>query len=155
MNHKTVQKPEIYREREIKSLEAAAMWCESPSRPEMFQQTGCVKFTGPNERKRPEWVFHHAALEHLPVLRRITVDQDEKHDYISRGATLQIRDVGVYAVYGYEDKGRVEWKFEYLVQESTSKSTGEVKPNEKVHFCDTKQRKPDKLQTDMCRKSSL
>jgi hypothetical protein len=62
----------------------------------------------------------------------VTIDQDEKHDYISKGATLQIRDVGVYAVYGYEDKGRVEWKFEYLVQESTSRSTGEIKPNEKV-----------------------
>lgn len=71
-------------------------------------------------------------MEHLPVLRRVTVNQDEKHDYISRGATLQLRDVGVYAVYGYEDKGRAEWKFEYLVQAVISKSTGDIKPNEKV-----------------------
>lgn len=60
------------------------------------------------------------------------MDDDEKHDYLSRGATLQIRDPGVYAVHGSEDKGRVEWKFEYLVQPRLSSSTGEVKPNEKV-----------------------
>lgn len=66
------------------------------------------------------------------MLRRLTLSGDEKHDYLSRGATLQIRDTGVYAVFGHEDKGRIEWKFEYLVQPRISASTGEVVPNEKV-----------------------
>ena len=71
-------------------------------------------------------------MEGLPVLRRLTVNGDERHDYLSRGATLQIRDTGVYAVYGLEDRGKVEWKFEYLVTPRTSASTGEIVPNEKV-----------------------
>ena len=66
------------------------------------------------------------------MLRRLIVDGDEKHDYLSRGATLQIRDQGVYAVYGTEDRGRVEWKFEYLVTSRISPTTGEEVPNEKV-----------------------
>jgi hypothetical protein len=65
-------------------------------------------------------------------LRRLLVNDDDKHDYFSRGSTLQIRDTGVYAVYGSEDRGKVEWKFEYLVQPRISASTGETVPNEKV-----------------------
>lgn len=60
MIHKSVLQPQDFRDKEIEALKSAALWCESPSRPEMFQQTGCVKFTAPNERKRPEWIFHHA-----------------------------------------------------------------------------------------------
>lgn len=48
------------------------------------------------------------ALEGLPVLRRLTVNGDERHDYLARGATLQIRDTCVYAVYGSQDLGKVE-----------------------------------------------
>ena len=58
--------------------------------------------------------------------------EEDSHDYISRSATLQIRDSGVYAVHGTEDKGRVEWKFEYLVQPRFSNHTGEAIPGEKV-----------------------
>jgi hypothetical protein len=71
LRHKTVQKPQEYRDREIKSLESAALWCESPTRPEMFQQTGCIKFTAVDERKRPEWVFHHAVSGTLTLFRVI------------------------------------------------------------------------------------
>ncbi len=80
------------------------------------------------------------ALEGLPVLRRLTVNNDEKHDYLSRGATLQIRDTGAFAVYGPEDRGKVEWKFEYLFTPRISTSTGEVVPNEKVSNLSRKHR---------------
>ena len=82
------------------------------------------------------------------MFRRCYVNQNEKYDYIGRAATLQIRDLGVYAVYGSEDRGRVEWKFEYLVQESISESTGEVRTNEKVclnhsdHIADDRKSSP-------------
>ncbi|ORY34578.1 hypothetical protein BCR39DRAFT_116063 [Naematelia encephala] len=124
-------KPKSFQERERRALEEAALWCESPTRAEPFQQTGCIEFGLP-PKERPKWNFHHAALEGLPVLRRMTIRDDHKHDYLSRGATLQIRDLGVYAVYGSEDKGRVEWKFEYLVTPKISASTGEEVPNEKM-----------------------
>lgn len=80
------------------------------------------------------------ALDGLPVLRRLTVNNDEKHDYLSRGATLQIRDTGAFAVYGPEDRGKVEWKFEYLFTPRISTSTGEVVPNEKVSNLSRKHR---------------
>jgi hypothetical protein len=66
------------------------------------------------------------------MIRRLMVNDDGKWDYLPRGATLQIRDLGVYAVYGHEDKGRVEWKFEYLVQPRISPTTGDAVANEKV-----------------------
>ena len=68
------------------------------------------------------------------MLRRLTVAGDEKHDYLSRGATLQIKDEGVYTVFGTEDRGRVEWKFQYLVNARQSATTGEVVPNERVSY---------------------
>ncbi|KAK8849814.1 hypothetical protein IAR55_005150 [Kwoniella newhampshirensis] len=123
-------KPSTFRQRELKSLQDATRWCESPTRPEMFQQSGCWVF-GMEPKERDKWMFHHAALESLPVLRRLTTNLDEKHDYLSKGATLQIREPGVYAVYGTEDRGRAEWKFEYLVQPRIS-STGHEIPNEKI-----------------------
>jgi len=70
----------------------------------------------------------------------LTVNNDEKHDYLSRGATLQIRDTGAFAVYGPEDRGKVEWKFEYLFTPRISTSTGEVVPNEKVSNLSRKHR---------------
>ena len=66
------------------------------------------------------------------MLRRLVVNGDDKHDYLSKGATLQIRDTGVYAAHGTEDRGKVEWKFEYLVTPRISPTTGEDIPNEKV-----------------------
>ncbi|WWD20445.1 hypothetical protein CI109_104921 [Kwoniella shandongensis] len=123
-------KPSVFRQRELKSLRDATQWCESPTRPEMFQQSGCWEF-GMEPKERDKWMFHHAALEGLPVLRRLTTNLDDKHDYLSKGATLQIREPGVYAVYGSEDRGRAEWKFEYLVQPRISRSGIEI-PNEKI-----------------------
>lgn len=71
-------------------------------------------------------------MEGLPVLRRLTINGDEKLDFLAKGASLQIRDTGVYAVHGNEDKGKVEWKFEYLVTPRVSPTTGEYVRDEKV-----------------------
>ncbi|WVQ95890.1 hypothetical protein IAU59_002989 [Kwoniella sp. CBS 9459] len=124
-------KPSVFREREQKALAEAAAWCESPTRPECFQQSGCWEF-GMDPKERDKWLFHHAALEGLPVLRRLTINNDDKHDFLPRGATLQIKDPGVYAVCGTEDRGNVEWKFEYLVQPKVSPISGEEIPNERI-----------------------
>ncbi|WRT69870.1 uncharacterized protein IL334_006861 [Kwoniella shivajii] len=124
-------KPSVFREREEKALQQAAIWCESPTRPENFQQSGCWEF-GMDPKERDKWYFHHAALEGLPVLRRLTINGDDKYDFLSRGATLQIKEPGVYSVCGQEDRGRSEWKFEYLVQHKISLNTGEVVPNERI-----------------------
>lgn len=125
-------KPETWRQKEENSLAQTAAWCESPSRPQphTFQQGGCLEF-GMDPRRRDQWVFHHAALEALPVLRRVTVNEDDRYDYVGRGATLQIKEVGVYAIYGSEERGKVEWKFEYLVKPKVNKAGDDV-PNEKV-----------------------
>ncbi|OCF34388.1 hypothetical protein I316_03902 [Kwoniella heveanensis BCC8398] len=124
-------KPSVFREREQKALSEAAAWCESPTRPECFQQSGCWEF-GMDPRERDKWLFHHAALEGLPVLRRLTINNDDKHDFLPRGATLQIKEPGVYVVCGTEDRGKVEWKFEYLVQPKVSPISGEEIPNERI-----------------------
>lgn len=42
--------------------------------------------------------FHYAALEALPVLRRITANGDEARDYITRQASLGLKVNGVYTV---------------------------------------------------------
>ncbi|WWC73864.1 uncharacterized protein I206_107836 [Kwoniella pini CBS 10737] len=124
-------KPCIFREREEKSLKEATEWCESPTRPESFQQTGCWEF-GMNPKERDKWSFHHAALEGLPVLRRLTINNDDKFDFLSRSATLQIKEPGVYSVCGQEERGKSEWKFEYLVQNKISINSGEQILNERI-----------------------
>ncbi|KAK4689867.1 hypothetical protein P7C73_g232, partial [Tremellales sp. Uapishka_1] len=131
LRYRRAIKPQVFRDREIQALEEADLWCESPTRPELFQQTGCFEF-GMDPKERDKWQFHHAALEGLPVLRRLTVNKDDRHDFLSKGATLQIRDSGVYAVYGHEDRGRLEWKFEYLVTPRVSPTTGEYIRDEKI-----------------------
>lgn len=73
-------------------------------------------------------------MEGLPVLRRIVLNGRDNFDWSTRHATLQIRNPGIYAVHGSEDrdKGRVEWKFTYMVQSRISPSTGEIVLNERV-----------------------
>ncbi|KZW00548.1 hypothetical protein EXIGLDRAFT_144639 [Exidia glandulosa HHB12029] len=68
-------------------------------------------------RMRPKqaYIFHHAAFDSAPVLRRLTVNGDESRDYISRQASLSVKKNGVYTVSGVEDRGRLAWRFEYLV----------------------------------------
>ncbi|EJD54442.1 hypothetical protein AURDEDRAFT_110090 [Auricularia subglabra TFB-10046 SS5] len=66
-------------------------------------------------RPKQSFVFHHAALDSAPVLRRLTLNGDESRDYMSRQASLSVKKNGVYIVSGNEDRGKLSWRFEYLV----------------------------------------
>jgi hypothetical protein len=59
LKYMRIHKPQVFRNREIRALEEAALWCESPTRVEMFQQSGCVEF-GMDPKQRAKWTFHHA-----------------------------------------------------------------------------------------------
>jgi len=52
-------KPRVFRARDAKNLETAALWQESPKPAELFQRTGCVEF-GMNPKARDRWTFVHA-----------------------------------------------------------------------------------------------
>jgi hypothetical protein len=59
LKYRKIHKPQVFRDRESKALEEAALWCESPTRVEMFQQTGCIEF-GMDPKAREKWSFRHA-----------------------------------------------------------------------------------------------
>ncbi|KAI0830756.1 hypothetical protein BC628DRAFT_1500564 [Trametes gibbosa] len=75
-------------------------------------------------------VYHHSAFDSAPVLRRLTVAGNEEKDYISRQASLTLKENGVYAVCGaeaFEDHPphgqghgttlQLKWRFEYVVDD--------------------------------------
>lgn len=65
----------------------------------------------------------------------MTVDDNEAKDYISRQASLSLKGNGVYTVQAFEDKGKLFWKLEYLVDDRRSPN-GQPLPGEKVRlFC--------------------
>ena len=69
--------------------------------------------------------FHYAPFDGPPVLRRVTTNGLDTHDYVSRQALLTLRANGVYFVQGYEvsvaaESVKLEWRFEYLVDERRS-----------------------------------
>ena len=92
------------------------------------------------------YLFHHAALDPLPVLRKLTMAEDDTRDYISRQAYLAIKTNGTYSVRGSEafDIGslnphaptgsahpaahaspRLTWRFEYQVEDAVRSKAGE------------------------------
>ncbi|KAJ7225389.1 hypothetical protein GGX14DRAFT_420248 [Mycena pura] len=97
---------------------------------------------------RESFRFHYAPLDSLPVLRRLTINGDETHDYISRQASLSLKTNGVYVVQGSESPhlpasclsgspktnvcpAKLSWKFEYLVDNRTER-TGRILDGEKT-----------------------
>jgi hypothetical protein len=72
------------------------------------------------------------ALEPLPTVRRILINGDTKHNYIKRNASLGLRTNGVYQVFGTHEKGEVEWKFEYVVEDRRAEATGKAISGERV-----------------------
>ncbi|KAF8514757.1 hypothetical protein JB92DRAFT_2811208 [Gautieria morchelliformis] len=81
--------------------------------------------------KSPQtWHFHYAMLDSPPVLRRLTVNGD-MNDYISRQAALTLKYNGINAVESTEDKGKLAWKFEYLVEDRRDPETGKIMEGEK------------------------
>lgn len=71
-------------------------------------------------------------MESLPVLRNISVNGDDRYDYLKRNATMNLKTNGVYEVKDLDDDGEVEWRFEYVVDDKESDLTGRIIPGEKV-----------------------
>ncbi|KZT42575.1 hypothetical protein SISSUDRAFT_1058355 [Sistotremastrum suecicum HHB10207 ss-3] len=78
-----------------------------------------AEFTMP---RREKFFFHYATLDSPPLLRRLTISGRDNHDHLSRQAQLSVKGNGVYTVSGLEDKGRLCWKFEYLVEDRRNKA---------------------------------
>jgi hypothetical protein len=108
--------------------------------------SGIVDFMPVN---RQIFIFHRSTLDSSPVLRRITVNGDEGRDYLSRQASLTLKN-GVYTVRGHEipslssfadstditisDAGanaRLKWKLEYMVQDRRADTSGKILNGEK------------------------
>lgn len=58
-------------------------------------------------------------------------DGADDKDYISRQASLSLKGNGVYTVQGTESKGKLMWKFEYVVDNRRAPSGYDI-PGEKV-----------------------
>ncbi|KAG2155541.1 hypothetical protein DEU56DRAFT_976126 [Suillus clintonianus] len=90
--------------------------------------------------KRESFAFHYATLDGPPMLRRVTVGGDESRDYLSRHAALNIKTNGVYTVLGSEsmvlgspqEHVKMQWKFDYLVDDRYTDGSGRVLPGEKI-----------------------
>lgn len=83
--------------------------------------------------------FHYAPFETPPILRRITVNGDDTHDYVSRQGLLVLKTNGVYVLRGHEvptghdsDASKLHWQFEYLVDDRVADISGRVMVGEKT-----------------------
>lgn len=81
--------------------------------------------------KRIAYPFHHAALDRAPCLTRVAVASDETRDFVTRTASLPLREDGVFFVSGTEDARiepgrivRLAWRFEYFVAHRISSGGG-------------------------------
>jgi hypothetical protein len=91
--------------------------------------------------QREIYLFHYAPLDSPPILRRISVNNNEARDYISREASLNLKTNGVYTVRGSEtctmnstdtDSGKLKWKLDYVVQDRRVEGTGKIMSGEKT-----------------------
>lgn len=71
-------------------------------------------------------------LDKAPVLRRLTLSDNDSKDFLSRQGDRQVKTNGVYAFAGSEDKGTLDWKFEYEVDDRISPPSGKIVVGEKV-----------------------
>jgi hypothetical protein len=89
---------------------------------------------------RQSFLFHHAAFETPPILRRVTTNDQETHDYVSKQAHLTLKCNGVYIVHGNEissvdhdgEAQKLSWQFEYLVDDRRLDVSGRIIEGEKV-----------------------
>ena len=89
---------------------------------------------------RQSFHFHHAAFETPPILRRVTTNDQETFDYVSRQAHLTLKYNGVYVVHGQEissvdhdgEAQKLSWQFEYLVDDRRLDVSGRIIEGEKV-----------------------
>ncbi|KJA28376.1 hypothetical protein HYPSUDRAFT_33742 [Hypholoma sublateritium FD-334 SS-4] len=83
--------------------------------------------------------FHYSPFETPPILRRVTVNGDDTHDYVSRQGLLVLKINGVYVLHGHEmptgpdsDTSKLHWQFEYLVDDRVADTSGRVMVGEKT-----------------------
>ena len=83
--------------------------------------------------------FHYAPFETPPILRRVTLNGDDAHDYVSRQGLLILKTNGVYVLHGHEmstghdsDAPKLHWQFEYLVDDRVADTSGRVMVGEKT-----------------------
>ncbi|KAJ7638305.1 hypothetical protein FB45DRAFT_902478, partial [Roridomyces roridus] len=91
--------------------------------------------------KREAFRFHYAPLDGLPILRRLTLANDDSRDYISRQASLSLKTNGVYTVQGVESRhlaasemgdSKIRWKLDYLVGDRLEQSGKKILDGEKT-----------------------
>ncbi|KAF8167321.1 hypothetical protein B0H34DRAFT_792060 [Crassisporium funariophilum] len=120
-----------------------------------FKYSGLVRLRSSQEPRMPATLmaqfrptvrqafhFHYAPFETPPILRRVTTNGQETHDYISKQAHLTLKSNGVYVLRGHEistaehdasEPTRLQWQFEYLVDNRRIDSaSGRVIEGEKV-----------------------
>ena len=87
----------------------------SPSKnaEDAFYRSGCIEF-GMDPRARDKWMFTYGALEAWPKLSRLTVNGSQSLDYLSRHASLHVKNPGIYTLRGSEKEG-AEWRMRYMV----------------------------------------
>jgi len=83
-------------------------------------------------RRTLKWTVLLQILESLPTVRRIVVNGDQRYNYLKRNASLALRSNGVYEVHGKDEKGEIAWKFEYVVEDRRSETTGKAISGERV-----------------------
>lgn len=100
--------------------------------------------------------FHYAPLDGLPILRRLMINGDESRDFLSRQAYLSLKSSGMYTVHGTEmasptvmtmlappsptlndhaqglDFAKLDWRFDYSVEDRRAEQTGKVVDGEKI-----------------------
>ena len=89
---------------------------------------------------RQSFHFHHAAFETPPILRRVSTNNQETHDYVSKQAQLTLKCNGVYVVHGHElslidqveEAQKLSWQFEYRVDDRRVDGSGRVIEGEKI-----------------------
>ncbi|KAJ6575259.1 hypothetical protein B0H19DRAFT_1127901 [Mycena capillaripes] len=99
--------------------------------------------------KRETFHFHYAPFDSdFPLIRRLTINDDESRDFLSRQAYLSLKVNGVYTVQGGEsshlpsscfesgdfrsssEHTKLKWRFEYLVEDRLHES-GRIVDGEK------------------------
>ncbi|KAI0304736.1 hypothetical protein BC826DRAFT_977921, partial [Russula brevipes] len=83
---------------------------------------------------RKSFIFHHSALDTPPVLRRLMVNGDGSHDYLSRQAYLILKANGPFTVQGTEpvQSSRLFHAADPPVLSWRRTEAGKVVPGEKI-----------------------
>ncbi|KAF5312526.1 hypothetical protein D9619_002566 [Psilocybe cf. subviscida] len=121
--------------------------------------------------KRESYHFHHAPFETPPILRRVTVNEDETHDYVSKQALLTLKANGVYVLHGQEalvsghssghahghteEAAKLHWKLEYLVDDRVFDASQRIMDGEKVMTLLSFSCSPELLLPSQAKKNTL